>query len=148
VSRLPHRRQEDTAGDVNSAVGSISLSSTPPGAIVYLDGELVAGQVTPCVIKIPLGAAKCKEVVVGLRSHGYKDSYCTATVMPGKTTALKKNLTATAATEGGCAVFDADTDTIQVSGNTHTWKRGLQLRLELCFPPRFRSVGANCARSG
>ncbi|MBN2379066.1 PEGA domain-containing protein [candidate division WOR-3 bacterium] len=77
--------------------GSLSISSVPSGADVYLDGDLIAEK-TDCILPdVPAGE---HDLVLSL--SGYEDWDTTITIAESKTTLL--NVTLISPTTGSCAV--------------------------------------------
>ena len=71
---------------LSEQTGIISLSSSPSGASVYLDGKYKG--TTPLILNgIPIGSHTIK-----LTKSGYNDVFKTVTVSSGKTSSISKNL--------------------------------------------------------
>jgi hypothetical protein len=64
-------------------VARIKVTSTPPGAKIFLDGQVIAGKVTPATVEVDLGLAKSKEVEIGVSLEGHKAAVKKASLARG-----------------------------------------------------------------
>ena len=91
-------KKEPTNAQVESVdtVAKVEVTTTPPGAKIYVDGEVVNGKLTPAIIEVDLGLAKSKDVEVGVSLDGYKAAVRKASLSRGGSARVEVALTGAA----------------------------------------------------
>ena len=128
VEAAPEVSKKPGAQAVDS-VARILVTSNPPGAAIFVDGQKVPGKLTPATVELDLEVERNREVEIGVKRDGFKATVRKVTLARGKNPELAVNLDRAAAQApvdpGKAQVPEASTSGSSLAYN---WKQGASMR--------------------